>query len=218
METVNDNPINDESITADAVLIAFAQAGPEQASLTDWMRRYPDQARDLARFAASRAWEKDDGGTGEDENAATARVREIGLSVVRSCRPAASPLKNLLAAVRAQNLDADAVAARLEVPVAVFWKLHRRLLAPESVPQSLIAALAQTVQHGTEQVAAYLRQPPTLAAGASYRSDDAPRVGERENFADALRADPDTTPAQSARWLSGKDEAAAGNTPLSDEA
>lgn len=203
--------------TGDEVLIAFAdarsaseQAAPGKANLAEWMRRYPAHARDLARFA-SEQWAGEATATAAAENAPeTARIRDIGLSVVRSCRgvsapagvKAAKPLKSLLAAARERGMEADTVAAALDVPVALFWKLHRRLIAPDSVPRTLVASLAETLNRAADEVAAYLRQPPTLAAGASYRSDDAPRVSsEREDFADALKSDPETTDAGRTRWL-----------------
>jgi hypothetical protein len=187
----------------DAVLIAFVEAGPG-ASLSDWMQRHPAAARDLARLASER-W------TGEnklpDDAGADARVRDIGLSVFRAARrapQAAAPLTSLLAAARARGLTADTLSARLDLPVTCFWKLHRRLFAPDSVPRGLVAALAGALDRAADEMAAYLRQPPILAAGASYRSDDTPRVGEQEDFAAALRDDPNATPAQRARWLSGE--------------
>jgi hypothetical protein len=49
------------------------------------------------------------------------------------------------------------------------------------------------------ELQAYLSQPPALAAGASYRADDAPEVAV-ETFAGALAADPETTGAMRTRW------------------
>lgn len=202
-----------DAIIGDEVLIAFAEATPGEANLTDWMSRYPAHARDLARFAAER-WSGGESTAAAEDAAQTARIRDIGLSVVRSCRgvsatastattaATAKPIKSLLVAARERGMEADTVAAALDMPVALFWKLHRRLIAPDSIPRNLVASLAETLNRAADDVAAYLRQPPTLAAGASYRSDDAPRVSSaREDFADALRSDPETTDAGCARWL-----------------
>lgn len=182
----------------DAVLIAFAQAGPE-ASLADWMRRHPEHARDLARLAADR-W------AGERpplaaEAADEARVRAIGLAVFRAARPATAPLASLKAAAQARGLDPEMVAARLGLPVPYFWKLHRRLFAAASIPPALVAALAEALGRGVEEVAAYLQRPPTLAPAARYRSDGAPHAGAGEDFSQTLRADPEVTDAERARWL-----------------
>jgi hypothetical protein len=176
----------------DAVLIAFERAGPE-ASLADWLQRYPEHAGALARLALDR-WAGEPPPIGD---AAEARVRAIGLAVFRK----AAPLASLKAAAQERGLDPEAVAARLGLPVTYFWKLNRRLFAWASLPTTLVAALAEALGRGVEDVAAYLQRPPTLAPAARYRSDDAPRLGAGEDFAETLRADREATDAQRARWL-----------------
>lgn len=178
----------------DAVLIAFEQAGPE-ASLADWLRRYPEHAGDLARLALDR-WAGEQPSTSA-ETETEARVRAIGLAVFRR----AAPLASLKAAAQERGLDPEAVAARLGLPVTYFWKLNRRLFAWASLPAALVDALAEALGRGVEEVAAYLQRPPTLAPAARYRSDDAPRVGAGEDFAQTLRADREVTDAERARWL-----------------
>jgi hypothetical protein len=194
--------VNINESDRDEALVAFAQAGGKD--LAEWSRRYPAFAGDFARYAAEN-W----GGekNAPADSAATAHVRQIGLEAVRRLRaasavPAATPaLTSLVAASAARGLDAEAVAAKLDVPYALFFKLHRRLIAPDSVPAKFVAALAEAVGRTTDEIASYLRQPATLAVGASYRADDTPTVGAQESFAGALQADPETTEAQQARWL-----------------
>src|SRR5689334_4471866 len=137
--------VNINESDRDEALIAFAQAGAKD--LAEWSRRYPALAGDFARYAAER-WAGEDKSASVD-TAAVARVRQIGLETLRRLRPAsataAAPLTSLLAAATARGLDAEAVAAKLDVPYALFFKLHRRLIAPDSVPAKFIAALAETV-------------------------------------------------------------------------
>ncbi len=188
-----------ENNEAEAVLIAFAQAGTD-ANLADWTGRYPQYARDLVRLAAER-WEGPNTLAAEDAGA-DARMLAIGHAVLNTRRQEAqaAPLTSLVTAAKARGLDAETVAARLHLPVAYFWKLHRRLFAPDSLPRTLVTEIAQALGSTTDEVAAYLRQQPTLAAGASYRADTSPRVGAREDFAATLAADSELTPAQRARW------------------
>jgi hypothetical protein len=192
--------VNVNESDRDEALVAFAQAGGKD--LAEWSRRYPAFAGDLARYAAER-WAAAE--SAPADAAAVAHVRQLGLEAVRRLRaaaPATAPaLTSLLAAATARGLDAEAVAAKLDVPYALFFKLHRRLIAPDSVPAKFIAALAETVGRTADEISSYLRQPATLAVGASYRADDAPTVGVQESFADALKADPEATEAQQARWL-----------------
>ena len=207
--SVNYNLQDEES---DAVLTAFAQAQstPEGVKLSEWTARYPAQARDLARLAAQ-AWAGEERG----ESAAIAdnasRYRSLALTAPRACRPepkpanvitfSGGPMSSLLVAAEAAGKDAADIASLLDLPSALFWKLHRRLIAPDSVPRTLITALADAVNRTADEVAAYLRMPPQLATGASFRSDDAPCVGQQESFEEALKTEPDVTDAQQRRWL-----------------
>ncbi|MDX1931301.1 MAG: hypothetical protein SFU56_01725 [Capsulimonadales bacterium] len=193
MSTVNELPFDE-----DEVLVRFAQA--ERPDLTEWMRRYPAQARDLARFAADRWSDRAD--TSPDAVAVT-RVREIGLEVVRARRKTtagAIGVNGLMAAAAGRGLDAASVAAALDIPYALFVKLHRRLIAPESIPEKFLKALAETIGRQAEEISAYLRQPPTLA-NQYFRADQKPIVSDPETFADALRDDPESTDEQRNRWL-----------------
>lgn len=194
----------------DEVLTSFAQEyAAGSASLSDWAARYPQYARDFARYAADRWAGETETSTVQPDAALLARVRTGRLAAARAAREsvvarqAAVPttaLSTLLGVVRAKGLTPEAVSDTLGIPYALFFKLHRRLIAPDSVPRSFVRALAEAVERTTDEITAYLRQPPTLAAGASYRADDKPTVGEQEAFADALRSDPDSTEAQRTRW------------------
>jgi hypothetical protein len=210
--SVNYNNLQDEE--SDAVLTAFvqAQAAPEGATLSEWTARYPAQARDLARLAAQ-TWAGETHESPVPETAA--RFQSIGLATLRAFRPepkpatviafSTSPITSLLSAAEATGQDAEDVASVLDLPSALFWKLHRRLIAPDSVPRSLVNALAETINRTVDDVVAYLRMPPQMAAGASFRSDDAPSVGEQESFADALKVEPEMTDAQYRRWVIDSD-------------
>lgn len=199
------SPTNHDS-EGDAVLIAFSDT--PAADLADEMRRHPEHARDLVRLSMAR-WAGDEAAIVPAAAAAEeARVREIGRNVFRDARQksaaaAAAPLTSLRAAAEARGLDADALAAQLDVPIALFWKLHRCLVAPDSLPRALIKALAGLLNRTESEIAALLSGPPTLAQGASYRADSTPHVAARQTFADALAADPDATDAQRARWRNG---------------
>ena len=206
---------DDES---DAVLTAFAQAGQSGATLSEWTARYPAQAKDLARLA-SQAWAGDEQESVVAESAT--HYRAIGMTALRACRPepkiaevftfsASPPIASLLAAAQAVGKEADDVARALDLPSAIFWKLHRRLIAPDSIPRTLIASLAASVNRTLDDVAAYLRMPPQMAAGASFRSDSAPSVGAQESFDQALKAEPDATEAQRSRWLRDRTDPNAG--------
>lgn len=208
-----------QHINDDEILVAFSEAlevSATPATVRDWMARYPAQAKNIARYAAGRLRP---GGFGQpvfgDASVANApvsaaRLRQIAQAVISSRRAATSvafsgsPLRSLLDAARERGLEAEQVAARLDVPFGVFVKLHRRLVAPASVPANLCKRLAETIGRTLDEVNAYLAAPPTLATGASYRADSTPTVGEQESFTDALRSDPEVTTAQTEKWLTGE--------------
>jgi hypothetical protein len=193
----------------DAVLIAFAEAHEAgTASLSEWMRRYPAHARELARYAAH-TWAGDTVYTEAAPSAEALRVRRIGLEVARACRaaqtaPQTAPqtaLTSLLAVVKAQGLKPEVFAQNLGISYALFFKLHRRLIAPDSVPARFVQSLAEALERSVDEVRAYLNQGPTLAAGASYRSDNRPQAGQQETFAQAVASDPEMTDEQRNRWI-----------------
>lgn len=203
---------NEMEIRDDELMVAFAEAMEASGSSTtalEWMKRYPSHARQFAQFASEYK------GTsfrplGEASYSApisATRIRQIGMEAVRAKRAAMaqnvsnSPMRSLLAAAGEKGMDGAGAAAALEVPFGVFVKLHRRLIAPTSIPAAFLQKLADTIGRSIDEVSAYLRQPPTLAAGASYRADDTPTVGNQETFADALRSDPEATGAQQTQWL-----------------
>lgn len=198
----------------DAVLVAFAEAG-QSASLAEWMRRYPELAGELARFAAQR-WRRSAANAGYAAETvaesgavfSAARAEAVGLEVFRAARSASlpdcfaaatAPIRGLKEAAAERGLDPAAVAETLQLPVTFFWKLHRRLFTPESVPSTLVQALAETLGRAADDIRTYLRQPPALATGASYRADTAPEA-RQEDFRSALCGSPDVSAAARERW------------------
>jgi hypothetical protein len=60
-----------------------------------------------------------------------------------------------------------------------------------SIPQEILEGLADALERNVASVAAYLNQPPTFAAGVSYRSEGVPTLAEPADFYVALLADED---------------------------
>jgi hypothetical protein len=176
---------------ADTILIEFAN--DTTAQVADWATRYPAQAREFAYLAADRAFPA--------SSADTTRAQAIGMSVLREKRMAYSAVTfaSLKSIAEAKGHTAESLAAALKLPLGLFWKLHRRLVSFETIPQMLINQLAEKLDRSVDEVARYLRQPPQLAAGASYRSDTAPQAIQ-ESFTSALTNDPDTTNEMRQSW------------------
>jgi hypothetical protein len=177
---------------ADTILIEFAN--DTTAQVADWATRYPAQAREFAYLAADRAFPAPHADS-------SARTQSLGLAVLREKRTAYSAVTfaSLKSVAEAKGHTAESLAAALTLPLGLFWKLHRRLVSFETIPQALINQLAEKLDRSVDELARYLRQPPKLAAGASYRSDSAPQALQ-ESFASALNNDPDTTDEMRQSW------------------
>lgn len=175
---------------SDIILVEFAS--DPTAQVADWAARYPAQAREFAYLAADRAF--------PTPSADSAHAQSIGMSVLREKRAAYSAtFASLKSVAEARGHTAESLAAALKLPLGLFWKLHRRLVSFETIPQVLINQLAEKLDRSVDELARYLRQPPQLAAGASYRSDSAPQATQ-ESFASALGNDPDTTDEMRQSW------------------
>ena len=195
MSTTNIMPYDE-----DEVLVQFAQA--EQPNLSEWIQQYPTQARELARFAASR-W-ADGKSEWVADTATVSRVREIGLSIVQARRGMVTNkvgITTLLGVAIARGMDGHALASKLDIPFALLVKLQRRLIALESVPQTFIMALAETLGRQADEIRAYLSLPSTFGPNTSWSSDNKPLIADREIFALALQEDPEVTASQKTRWL-----------------
>ncbi len=89
--------------------------------------------------------------------------------------------------------------------MALIRKLDRRLLRYASIPQEAIDLLAQTLRQQISVITQYLQGGPTLAQGASYRSEKAPALVEQEDFFEAVRNDRTLSDEQRHFWLSLSD-------------
>ena len=175
---------------SDTILVEFAS--DPNAQVADWAARYPAQAREFAYLATDRAFPA--------PTADSTRAQSLGLSVLREKRQAYSTtFASLKSVAEAKGHTAESLATALKLPVGLFWKLHRRLVSFETIPQTLLTQLAATLDRTVDELARYLCQPPQLAAGASYRSDTAPEALQ-ESFASALGNDPDTTDEMRQSW------------------
>lgn len=176
----------------DAILADFVQE--KAPDLAVWSAQHPALARDFARVLADRRF-----GVAEADAALESRVAATAMGVLRERRSAYTAF-SLKTAGEGVGLDPDALADALQIPVGLFWKLQRRLIAPTSLPGGFVARIAEVVRRTEDEILAFLRQPPALAAGASYRADAAPTVGEQQAFSAALDEDPDVTEAMRQTW------------------
>ena len=176
------------------VVGAFAAAQDAQPDdhtlLRRWTQRFPQFADDLVAFGYARAalgWSLTDPVEAEET------------------APAKAPLTDLVEEARDRGLAAAAFAQVLGLQKPLLASLNQRLLDAAGLPRSLAARIARTLDRTSEEVAAYLRQPPRLAAGAHYKARRAPSlVAEsrpQQTFADALRGGGALSEEDRTSWL-----------------
>ena len=172
----------------DAVLIAFTDALEKGgASLVDWSERYPGLGRDFARLAAQ-SFAGIRGTVAESTN--VERLQSVALAALRKQKSAYFATQPLMTLVdKERGITAAKLAQTTLLPVPFIAKLNQRLFIASTVPGELIARIAEAIGRTVDDVASYLSGPPLLARAAAYRSDDAPIVGEPEDFSKALLTD-----------------------------
>lgn len=161
-----------------------------------WLDRYPEHATDLIHWA-TQAPIADRAETLYADPEGEARTLAVGLNVVAEFR---ARYEASLPSLLTRGLNASALAERLSLSVPLVFKLERRLLSFASLPAALIDRLADVLQVTERQVRDYLNQPPTLAAGASYRADNAPKAVRQQDFLQAVRTDHEMTEEEKAFW------------------
>jgi hypothetical protein len=200
---------------ADDVLIAFSEAREaapdDKALLRRWTTRYPEFADELiavdyARFAAGMTLSD----TVEDgpEDAAAAKMGQDALAAWRTgsvspVGPSRPALTSLVSDAAAQGLDAAHFAASLRMDRLLLGRLEQRVLEAATLPVSLIRQIAQILERSSEEVAAYLRGGPRLAAQAHFRARRAPSLSPqsaRSSFAEALQTGQNMSEEDKAYW------------------
>jgi hypothetical protein len=175
-------------------------------SLQRWIAEYPNFADDLVTWATDLPLLQPVVYRAEDLAEETS-LAKVGRSVVAEMRAqygmVAAPLVSLSEAAGRGNLRLKEVAERIGIGLPIVSKLEQRLLQFSTLPEALIRRLAETLELGTETVRDYLRQPPTLAAGAAYQytGKSAPQVAAQQDFAEAIRSCPGMSEADKQAWL-----------------
>lgn len=179
------------------VLHAYQEAAPDlsYATLNEWIRRYPYYEQELTEFTVVHNLLQTLPEPVVSEQA-EAELLTFGRGVIRSLlskspiqEQAASPLSSLLTAGSLIELSLQDIVKRSRLSVALVRKLDRRLIRFSTLPQEVIEILAQVLKQEASAIAEYLQLPPTLATGASYRSEQTPQLAEPEDFVTAVTND-----------------------------
>ena len=183
--------------------------GPD-ASLDDWIRRYPQYEQELTEFAISWSLMESLPPEPDTEEVGLATLVLRGMSVVQnllhsqsseSASVSVRSFESLIAEGRVNGLEPRQLAQISRLGVSLLRKLDRRLIRYASIPRAAIRGLAEAIRSDEASVSAYLQQSPALAAATEHRSEQAPALAEPEDFFDAVRADPTISPGDAAHWL-----------------
>jgi hypothetical protein len=128
---------------------------------------------------------------------AHAETEEATLTVV-----APAPLAGLFAEAKKIGLNLQQWATELRLDVPTLRQIDLRLIKPATIPRSLVARIAADLSRGVGEIAAYLSQPATLAAGAEYKSRTAPKAAPQQPFEKAIKASIHLSTDDKAYWLS----------------
>ena len=93
------------------------------------------------------------------------------------------------------------LAAKLRVSIGILTKLNQRLIECSTIPIELVRELASTIGHTVEEVLEYLRCKPRLAAGLSFKADEAPELPEPQDFVEAVEKDRSLDPERKKELL-----------------
>ena len=171
--------------------------------LEDYLRRYPDFARELKEFylyfhsIAVELPELDAVPAAELSMAGEQALAQISL-------PMASPdtehlLTSLVESGLAAGYAPPKLAEMLGISRDILAKLEAHAIAASSIPRSFIERAADTLRVAPETVTTYFHGAKPTQSGAFFYADQAP-AQEQESFLEAIQTSPRLTADQKREW------------------
>lgn len=119
-----------------------------------------------------------------------------------SLRPGTTTaISSLFDAGEKLGMDKFGLAARLRLSIGIVTKLNQRLIECSTVPLDLVRELASTIGYSIDEVLDYLRCKPRLAAGLSFKADEAPELPQPQDFVEAVEKDRSLDPERKKELL-----------------
>jgi transcriptional regulator with XRE-family HTH domain len=208
-----------DPVELDDVLDAFLATGaPSATALREFIQRYPQFQQELTEFAAS--WQlsealpmSPDVQRVSDEMIVERGIRAVnellsgrqfqvepaGVPVGSVAQP---PVRSLLDEARAQGLRPRQFAAAAGMGESLLAKLDRGLVRFASIPREAMESLAEALHRDLASIQSYLEaRTPSVAPMAAFKAEQAPEVGQPEDFASAVETDATMNAEQRQRWL-----------------
>ncbi|NLH99753.1 MAG: hypothetical protein GX446_09725 [Chthonomonadales bacterium] len=163
------------------------EADASPACVDEWVQKYPEFADDFVALSLYRDVVPEATAQERVEFSEAAGLPGTAGSTARTmlramrARKQARRLPSIVEGARTRGMSPRDLADVLRIGLSVLTRLERRLLDPETVPAKIVRAIGDAIGATGESVIAYLRQPPTLSASASYRSAKTPTLGVAED-------------------------------------
>jgi len=206
-------------VELDDVLDALLATGaPSATALREFIQRYPQFQHELTEFAAS--WQlsealpmSPDVQRVSDEMIVERGIRAVnellsgrqfqvepaGVPVGSVAQP---PVRSLLDEARAQGLRPRQFAAAVGMGESLLAKLDRGLIRFASIPREAMESIAEALHRDLASIQSYLEaRTPSVAPMAAFKADQAPEVGQPEDFASAVETDATMSAERRQRWL-----------------
>lgn len=198
------SPRYDEELLRITAEYATAARAGQAPSIGEYVRRYPQYARELIAYALTfSAVAADQPATDQRPAAALSPAAQRALAYVREQRagyetaaaatsapaPASAPagaIDSLLQRGLAVGYPPPRLFAELGLSADVVAKLEARVIVAASIPRTLVERLARVLQTSAEAVQAYLASTRAQAQGAQlYLAERAPEYSQ-QSFLDAV--------------------------------
>jgi hypothetical protein len=187
---------------------------PDYATLQAWITRYPEFAQELTEFTV--AQNRMQGvpeyeASPEEINALVQFGQQTFQSLLAQgtnavARASTAGIESLLAAGKTIGKNLQHIAQETRLSVSLVRMLDRRLIKADSIPNAVVDSLANVFGYDSRVMSTYLHQPPVLAQGVRYRSEQVPTLAQTD-FQHAITDDQSLSEADRAYWLSTLSEA-----------
>ncbi len=196
-------------------------------NLKEWLIQYPQYADEIIEYC-SFSWDFEEAQKRSPDPRIEADLRKAAQDAfLEATRFPFGPKLGYWA--DRLGMSTKDLADKLGIGMSVLAKLDRRLIRPETIPQTLVDRLATVLRRPVEWIRQYLEQPPVWAHNASYRAFGEPGIGgyrqgqefaadavseagdrepsaalssrPQQAFHDAIRSASDMTSKQKAQWV-----------------
>lgn len=196
----------------DEVLEAFMASTqePDKDSLAEWIRRYPQYARELTDFAAHWSltkWMPPHEGSAEEEDRMVIQGISAAQDVLHRRQAERNrvveevPIIGLFEESKRKGMTRSQFAEATELSVSLLAMLDRRLCDFNSIHTRVIEKVSQVLDRSFAHVASYLNRETTFAVAAHRKSGKLPKLAEKQDFFEALRSDPHIKDEWRKKWL-----------------